>query len=204
MTLHEQLLSCLPDDAVFGAHEASDRYGRNLTNAERRIAGSVRPATAEQVADVVRVAAENRISLYPVSQGNNWGYGSATPVLDDCIVLDLSNMKGIELVDDAGGIFSIEPGVTQQDLFDFLQSQSLDFLVPTTGAGPDASIVGNALERGFGMTPITDHWSAVVPLMPFCRTALDIYRLLLNLAAHLIRGALDLTLTEYFLRGLSV
>ncbi len=164
ITLHEQLLSCLPDDTVLGAHEASDRYGRNLTNAARRIAGAVRPTTAEQVAEVVRRAATNRIALYPISQGNNWGYGSATPVIDDCIVLDLSNMKRIELVDEVGGIFSIEPGVTQQDLFEYLQEKTLDFLVPTTGAGPDASIVGNALERGFGLTPVSDHWAAIAAL----------------------------------------
>jgi len=34
-------------------------------------------------------------------------------------------------------------------------------MVPTTGAGPTCSLVGNALERGYGITPITDHFAAV-------------------------------------------
>jgi FAD/FMN-containing dehydrogenase len=37
-------------------------------------------------------------------------------------------------------------------------------MVPTTGAGPSGSIVGNALERGFGITPVTDHFLSVVGL----------------------------------------
>src|SRR5262249_56987597 len=32
------------------------------------------------------------------------------------------------------------------------------------GAGPDCSIVGNALERGYGITPLTDHFGAVLSL----------------------------------------
>ena len=30
-------------------------------------------------------------------------------------------------------------------------------MVPTTGAGPHASVLGNACERGYGITPDTDH-----------------------------------------------
>ncbi len=34
-------------------------------------------------------------------------------------------------------------------------------MVPVTGAGPDCSILANALERGYGITPYTDHFAAV-------------------------------------------
>ena len=33
-----------------------------------------------------------------------------------------------------------------------------------TGAGPTCSILGNALERGYGITPITDHFAAVTKI----------------------------------------
>ena len=33
--------------------------------------------------------------------------------------------------------------------------------MPVTGAGPSCSILANALERGYGITPFTDHFAAV-------------------------------------------
>ena len=33
-----------------------------------------------------------------------------------------------------------------------------------TGAGPTCSLVGNALERGYGITPYTDHFAAVTDI----------------------------------------
>jgi hypothetical protein len=37
-------------------------------------------------------------------------------------------------------------------------------MVPTTGAGPLASLMGNALEKGYGLTPYEDHFAAVLQL----------------------------------------
>ena len=37
-------------------------------------------------------------------------------------------------------------------------------MVPVTGAGPDCSIVGNAIERGYGITHYTDHFGAVTAI----------------------------------------
>jgi 4-cresol dehydrogenase (hydroxylating) len=47
----------------------------------------------------------------------------------------------------------IEPGVSQQQLYDFLREHQIPLVPDATGAGPDASIVGNVLQRGFGHTP---------------------------------------------------
>jgi FAD/FMN-containing dehydrogenase len=69
-------------------------------------------------------------------------------------------MKRIEAVDELG-VVTLEPGVTQGDLHHYLRDRSLPFLVPTTGAGPGCSIVGNALERGYGITPVADHFQSV-------------------------------------------
>jgi 4-cresol dehydrogenase (hydroxylating) len=59
---------------------------------------------------------------------------------------------------------TVEPGVTQQILYDYLERNRLAFLVPATGAGPHCSLVGNALERGYGITPYADHFSAVTAI----------------------------------------
>jgi FAD/FMN-containing dehydrogenase len=66
--------------------------------------------------------------------------------------------------DDESGVVALEPGVTQGQLAAFLAKTSRRFLVPTTGAGPSGSIVGNALERGYGITPVSDHFGALMSL----------------------------------------
>ena len=41
---------------------------------------------------------------------------------------------------------------------DFLIENKHDYLVPTTGAGGHVSLLGNTLERGYGLTPWVDHF----------------------------------------------
>jgi len=47
-------------------------------------------------------------------------------------------------------------------LANFLAGGAHPFLVPVTGAGPNCSLLGNAVERGYGITPYTDHFGAVL------------------------------------------
>ncbi len=142
---------------------AAERYRANCLGAEPTLAGALRPADTEQVAGLTCIAAEARVPLYPISSGRNWGYGSAVPPRDGCVLVDLSRLTGIA-VDAAGGLATLGPGVTQGLLHEHLETHGLDFLVPTTGAGPGASLVGNALERGYGITPHADHFGAVMAL----------------------------------------
>src|SRR5678816_333707 len=62
---------------------------------ERNIAAVVRPESVEQVQEIVRIASVHQAHLYAISTGNNWGYGSAQPVRDDNVVVDLSRMNRI-------------------------------------------------------------------------------------------------------------
>lgn len=106
---------------------------------------------------------ELAFTLYPISTGNNWGYGTSQPagLNKNIILLDLGNLTTISHFDSELGLVTIEPGVTQQQLSDFLIQNNHDYMVPVTGAGPSCSILANALERGYGITPYTDHFSAV-------------------------------------------
>ncbi len=124
--------------------------GPTLCRSQRRIRGRVRPRTAADVAAVVRACAEQRWPLHPVSGGKNWGMGSYLPDHDDCVLLDLSALKTIGPIDRDAGSVRIEAGVTQKELYDWLQREAPEFAFNVTGAGKDTSIVGNALERGLG------------------------------------------------------
>lgn len=148
-------------EGVLPAHGAAARYG---AGSARRIPAALRPTQADSVAEIVRIAARHRVSLHPVSTGRNWGYGGAVPPSDDCVVLDLSLLNRIIAVDAELGTATLEPGVTQGQLRAHLDHLGLPFMVPTTGAGPSVGLVGNALERGYGITPHADHFAAVMAL----------------------------------------
>ncbi|MEO1525538.1 MAG: FAD-binding oxidoreductase [Planctomycetota bacterium] len=124
----------------------------------------LRPENVEQVQLVMKIASEHQQPIYPVSTGRNWGYGAASPVRPGCATLDLSDLCEIRVVDEELGIVELQPGVTQGMLADYLERQGIDRMVPVHGGGPDCSLIGNALERGYGLTPTTDHFLAVTAL----------------------------------------
>lgn len=142
--------------------EPGPRHTANLLGLSRDIVVVLLPKDQGEIRAVVRVAGEHRVPLYPVSTGRNWGYGSSVPVRDGCAVVDLSLMTQISDFDPELGLVTVQPGVTQQMLSDFLDLRGAELLTPVTGAGPHASLLGNALERGFGIVPIDDHFASLM------------------------------------------
>lgn len=159
----ERMTDELGSSQVLDQSAAEGKYGVCTTGVHRTIPGAVCPISQDQIKAIVKASRELKVPLYPVSTGNNWGYGSANPVIDGCVIVDLSGMTRITLDIDAG-LATLEPGVTQRLLQKYLDENSLRFLCPVTGAGPDCSLVGNALERGYGMTPHADHFLSVTSL----------------------------------------
>ena len=121
----------------------------------------VRPGNRDEVRQVLRIANEWRIPVYPVSGGCNWGYGSRVPSVSGCVLLDLGRMNRILDFSEDLAYITVEPGVTQQQVHAFLQERKSGLWIDATGASPQASLVGNAVERGFGHTPYGDHFSHV-------------------------------------------
>jgi 4-cresol dehydrogenase (hydroxylating) len=139
-------------------------YNRDTSPFAGIIPAALRPGTVAQVQDILRIARQYNVALYPVSTGHNWGYGTAVPVRSPAALLDLGRLNRIVAFDRDTGIVTLEPGVTQEHLYTYLQAHGHPFMVPVTGAGPSCSLIGNALERGFGVTPFTDHFGAIVSL----------------------------------------
>ena len=123
----------------------------------------LRPCSREQVQACMIVANEFKIPVYPVSGGKNWGYGSRVPPVDAAL-LDLSGMNRILDLNEELAYVTVEPGVSQQQLYEFLQARRSKLWLDATGSSPDASVLGNALERGFGHTPYADHFSHLCSL----------------------------------------
>ncbi len=111
---------------------------------------ALKPGTSEEVVEIVKVAARHGVPLYPISRGRNWGYGDARPAMEGQVLVDLAGMNRILDYDETLASVTIEPGVSQGQLSDFLREQGDRLWMDCTGAGPQASVVGNVLERGFG------------------------------------------------------
>lgn len=127
-----------------------EAFGRNVSGMSRRIPAVLRPETTDEVRDIVEIANRYRIPLYPISCGRNWGMGSRLPVADDCAVVDLGRMNRILDVNVPGGYAVIEPGVTQWQLYNYLQHRDIPLTMNVTGSARETSPIGNSLDRGIG------------------------------------------------------
>ena len=127
----------------------------------QRIPAIVYPQTREQVQECLQIAAVHSVPVYPISTGKNWGYGSRVPSSTGCVLMDLSRMNRILDFNENLAYVTIEPGVTQQQLWDFLREKGSNLWIDATGSTPHSSLIGNTLERGFGHTPYGDHASNV-------------------------------------------
>jgi 4-cresol dehydrogenase (hydroxylating) flavoprotein subunit len=106
--------------------------------------------TVEDVQAVLTVAREHKVPVYPISTGKNWGLGSRIPPRAPCALLDLSALNRIREVHEKLHYAVIEPGVTQQQLADYLRERGLPLIINLTGSSPNSSVLANALERGTG------------------------------------------------------
>ncbi|MEV6034559.1 FAD-binding oxidoreductase [Nonomuraea sp. NPDC052116] len=114
----------------------------------RSVAGIDAPRSLDEVRALVRQSMRTGRRLYPISTGKNWGMGSAVPVTDDNLVVDLSGMNRIRGLDLEAGFAVIEPGVTQAQLAEALRDTP--WMLNVTNSCADTSVVGNALDRGDG------------------------------------------------------
>ncbi|MDD5391303.1 MAG: FAD-binding oxidoreductase [Gallionellaceae bacterium] len=130
----------LGDDNVITHPERLDEAARATFATRRRIPAILRPGDRQQVSDSMRIASLHGISIYPISKGHNWGCGSRVPSGDDCVLLDLRRLNQIIDFSEELAYVTVEPGVTQQQLVDFLGAKQSRLMLSVTGAPPTASL----------------------------------------------------------------
>ncbi|WP_158625124.1 FAD-binding oxidoreductase [Corallococcus terminator] len=130
----------------------------------QRIPAILRPADTSQVQACLRIAQAHGVPVYPVSAGRNWGYGSRVPAGDGSVLLDLGRMNRVVEHDEQLAYLTVEPGVTFRQAHAWLREKNSSTFITTIGGSPDASLVGNALERGDGRGPHADIFQHVCAL----------------------------------------
>ncbi|KAF9770007.1 hypothetical protein IL306_012489, partial [Fusarium sp. DS 682] len=140
--------------ALTGPHEQQsygDPYA--LVSQDQHIpSGAVRPASVEEVQQVLRLANRFSIPLWTVSRGRNLGYGGSAPAVAGSVVLDLHRMNRVVEVNETDAYAIVEPGVSFFDLYEEIKRLDLA-LWPSCAAIGWGSVLGNTLDHGFGYTP---------------------------------------------------
>ena len=124
----------------------------------------VYPTSVEHVQAVMTIARRHRIPVWPVSTGKNWGYGTKSACYPGGITMILERMTRIHHVDASLGYAVIEPGVTYRQLHDYLKDHKLGLWSDAAGSTESASVIGNALDKGRGLTPYADHFGSLCGL----------------------------------------
>lgn len=124
----------------------------------------VYPTCVEDVRTTVRLAHKFGIPIWPVSTGKNWGYGETVAAYPGGITMILEKMNRICHVDEELAYAVVEPGVTYKQFSDYLASRHPSLWADAPGTTQYASVVGNALEKGRGLTPYADHFGTLCGL----------------------------------------
>lgn len=111
----------------------------------------VRPKNVEEVQKVLMLANENIIPVTPVAGGLSGGF--ASPLISPSgILLDMSRMDRILEVDTDSRYMVVEPGVRSGTVWAYFRKKYPEWAPPVPdGAPPAATVMGDALERGFSM-----------------------------------------------------
>lgn len=154
-----QWQAVLGSDAVVTEPELLTAVATTTFSTNHVVPAILRPSSREQVQECVRIANAHSIPVYPVSSGKNWGYGSSVPARTGTALLDLGRMNAIVDFNEELAYVTVEPGVTQEQLYAYLTEKQSGLWMDATGSSPRASLIGNTMERGFGHTPYGDHFA---------------------------------------------
>ncbi len=154
----DRLRSALGEEHVRTDREAITSHTRDTTLWHRVPAVIAYPADTAQVAEIVGIATEFGLEVWPFSRGKNWGYGATMAYRRGAVIVGLERMNRIIEVNEELAYAVIEPGVTQRQLREHLDQRGFKLWTDCTDSTPEASVIGNALERGVGYTPYWDHF----------------------------------------------
>jgi len=156
---------------IFGPANFSDdagllnTYGNSMSGTFVQPLAIVFPETRESILSLFQFANESKLALYPIARGKNFGYGDAQGTAGGQVIVDLSRMNKILEINEEQCYAVIEPGVSQVQMYRYLEEKNSRLQLDVTGAGLDASICGNMLERGFGHTNYGNRFARIINMV---------------------------------------
>jgi len=154
----EKVTELLGKEYVVTSHEEIEVRSRDTVPERVQPLAFVYPSSTAEVSEIVKLANEFQIAIWPHSAGRNWGWGNS-PLTEDSVTLILERMNKIIEVNEDLAYAVIEPGVTYEALNKYLKDHKIKLWTDCTGGPPKGSVLGNALDRGVGVTSYADHFS---------------------------------------------
>lgn len=140
----------LPDLEITVQSQIIEEYSSATFKHNSFIKAIISPKDKLQLQECVKLANKYRIALFPISKGKNWGYGSKQPQADNCVIVSLDKLNKITDFNEDLRYIRVEPGVTFAKVANFLNQRNSSLIPPSIGSTPEASLIGNAMERGIG------------------------------------------------------
>ncbi|MDY7035201.1 MAG: FAD-binding oxidoreductase [Thermodesulfobacteriota bacterium] len=145
MDIKEGLTAIVGPDYVIDESKALEFCSRDYSFRTPRVPNFiVKPKSAGEVQDIIKLANEHKTPVVPSSSGIHFN-GAVIPV-ESGIILDLSRMNKILEVDERNRKVKIEPGVTWGELQSELAKYELMALIPLLPHPKRSSLTGH-LER---------------------------------------------------------
>ena len=151
----------LSKDQILTDESSIKDYEKATYKTSVSILAILKPKNLIQLQQCLKIANRFSISVYTISRGKNWGLGSKTPTQTNVIILELSLMNQILDYSEDDGYLVVEPGVSFQQCYDFLNKKNSPFFINVIGGPPQASVIGNIIERGDGIGPLSERMSYV-------------------------------------------
>jgi 4-cresol dehydrogenase (hydroxylating) len=147
------------DNHVLSDPGTLEKYSLNMLTVENIApAGVVKPDSVEEVQDILKIANQYKVGIWPISTGQNHGYGMACAAKPGNIILDFARMNRILEVNPDLAYALVEPGVNYIQLYKYLQKNKIPLWIDCPSGSPESSLVGNTTERGVGYTPMAEHF----------------------------------------------
>jgi hypothetical protein len=122
------------------------------------------PRKTQHIEKIIKLANRMNFSIIPISSSTKIKQnGDTIPRNNNCIIVNLSQMKKIFSIDRKNRVVMVEPGVTFKELIPKLKQKGLRLLMPLYPT-KNKSVLSSALER----EPITIpryHWDSSDPLL---------------------------------------
>jgi FAD/FMN-containing dehydrogenase len=133
--------------------DAAARYGLDWRghNATQPLA-VVRPATTQQVSDIVKVAAASNLAIVP--QGGNTGLVGGTQA-EGALIVSLERMNTIRAIDRESRSVAVDAGVIVEKLDTALSDHNLRF--PLSFGAKGSAMIGGALSTNAGGANVLAH-----------------------------------------------
>lgn len=150
----------LGDEAITLGDDVLNRYGEHtLPAADVRPGAVAYPDSTQAVQTMVRLANQFKVQLYPISNGQNIGLGTRSPIRPGQVVVDLGRrMSRILEVNETLGYCVLEPGVSFRAMHEELIRRGSKLMISPTAGPSQGSILANALDKGGGSGAYADHF----------------------------------------------